>query len=345
MAVGDKSNSQETHFMPGLKLLSGFLCALLAACRPDASAHSVSLADLDSKFSSADRVARVAQIACPDFAPGSYYASEIGSAPVDSESGEYVRSMQRAGNSGGFWIAATPVEYVNIAQPNTPRYQVRQKVPYHRFDTAYPWSGDFRIEPSSDAHAMVVDAQTCDLFETYDTSFDQEVLSAYSGAHWNLNRPFVPLPPGTPSAMASGLPLYGGMIRWEEVASGRIAHALNWAAPAGTVAQYDFVRPASDTDRIAFTGTGSYRLPYGARLRLRASFDTSSFGPQSAAIAQAMKTYGIYLADTARANELYNAVPLDGQNRWDESDLAALESIHISDFEVIRLGKVLSNDR
>ena len=80
-------------------------------------------------------------------------------------------------------------------------------------------------------------------------------------------------------------------------------------------------------------------------MRLRASFDTSRFGPQSAAIAQAMKTYGIYLADTARENELYNAVPLAGGDPWDRQDLSALDSIHIADFEVLKLGTVLSNDR
>ena len=53
-----------------------------------------------------------------------------------------------------------------------------------------------------------------------------------------------------------------------------------------------------------------------------------------------MKTYGIYLADTAHTNELYNAAPLAASNQWDGSDLKALASIHISDFEVLSLGKI-----
>jgi hypothetical protein len=245
--------------------------------------------------------------------------------------------MSSAGNSGGFWIASRPVEVINIANGATRTYRVRQKVPYHRFPMEYPWDPAFRIEPLSDAHAIVVQTQSCNLYESYGTTFAGGVLSAYSGAVWNLHRPFVPLPPGNPSAMASGLSMYAGMIRWEEVASGNIAHALNWAAPAGTVAQWGFVRPASDTDGIAFKGRSSDQLPYGARLRLRASFDTSKFGPQSAAIARAMKLYGIYLADTARENELYNSVPLDGAPHWNAADLAALESLRISDFDVLAL--------
>ncbi len=278
-----------------------------------------------------------ALLGCGLFGAGSAYTAPVERAAADPSSARYISSMAAAGNEGGFWIAADPVEYINIADDATPQRRVRQKVPYHRFAVPYPWNARFRIEPLSDAHAIVVQVQSCRLYETYDTAFAGDQLSAFSGADWMLRRPFVPLPPGTPSAMASGLSLYAGMIRWEEVASGNVGHALNWAAPAGSVAQWDFVRPASDTDGIVFKGTSPYRLPYGAHLRLRASFDTSHFGPQSAAIARAMKRYGIYLADTARTNELYNAVPLDGAAHWNASDLSALESIHISDFEVLAL--------
>lgn len=280
---------------------------------------------------------------CPFFTPGDYYTRDVSGAQVDPASSRYIDSMEDAGNRGGFWAAANPVEFINVANAFAPRRLVRQKVPYHRFDRAYPWNDTFHIEPLSDAHAIVVDTSTCELYETYETSYASGTLSAYSGAYWNLRRPFVPLPGGTPSAMASGLSLYAGMITWEDVARGHIDHALNWSAPAGTVAQFDYVRPASDTDQLPFKGTSAYRLPYGAHLRLRASFDLSRFGPQSRAIAQAMKRYGIFLADTGSDdNGLYSAMPLDGRNHWDARDLAALDSIHITDFEVLRLGKVFS---
>ncbi|HEY5425755.1 MAG TPA: hypothetical protein VIJ77_04320 [Candidatus Tumulicola sp.] len=279
---------------------------------------------------------------CPFFVANDYYTRQIAQAPIDPRSDRYIDSMVRAGNTAGFWVAAKPVEYINVADASTPRRQIRQKVRYHRFDTTYPWSADFRIEPLSDGHAIVVQSGSCDLYETYDTAFAGGVLSAYSGAHWNLRRAFTPLAPNNPSAMASGLSMYAGMIRWEEVARGSVDHALNWAAPAGTVAQFSFVRPASDTDQLAFKGTG-LQLPYGAHLRLRASFDISKFGPQSKAIARAMKTYGIYLADTDRSdNALYNALALDGSNPWNARDLASLSSIRISDFDVLKLDRIQS---
>lgn len=281
-----------------------------------------------------------ALLGCPLFGNAGTYAQPVVNAPVDRYSREYIDSAIEAGNRDGFWIAAKPVEYLNIAYDRTPKYRVRPRASYHRLYELFPWSPDFRIEPLGDAHAVVLQRQSCRVYELYDAAFAHGMLWAYSGAVWNLDRRFEPLPPGRPSAMASGLSLYAGMVDWSEVSSGHIDHALNWAAPKGTVAQWDFVRPASDTDGIPFNGIHGPGIPYGARLRLRASFDTSGFGPQSSVIAQAMKTYGIYLADSAANNELYNFVATDGSSNWDRADLAALGSIHLSDFEVLSLPEV-----
>jgi hypothetical protein len=290
-------------------------------------------------LASTPRAQAVPHIAnCPVFPRGEYYTRAVSHDQVDPHSDQYIRSMIDAGNTAGFWAAARPVEYVNLATARTPKLGVRQKVSYHRFGEAFPWSPEFRIEPLSDAHAIVVDTQRCRLYESYDTTYSDGVLAAYSGAVWDLRESFAPLPPGTPSSMASGLSLFAGMVKWEEVARGSIDHALNWAPPAGTVARWSFIRPASDTDGIPFKGSSVYQLPYGAHLRLKASFDISHFGPQSRAIARAMQIYGIYLADTGSSgNAIYNALPLDGTDRWDAADLAALSTITIDDFEVLRL--------
>ncbi len=282
-----------------------------------------------------------ALLGCPLFGNAGTYAQPVVNAPVDRNSREYIDAAIEAGNRGGFWIAARPVEYLNVADNQTPKYRVRARFGRHRLYQRFPWNPLFRIESLSDAHAVVLQRQSCTIYELYGAAFDEGMLWAYSGAVWSLERRFVPLPPGRPSAMASGLSLYAGMVDWSEVASGRIDHALNWAAPKGTVAQWSFVRPASDTDGIKFNGVDGRGLPYGARLRLRPSFDISGFGPQSAAIARAMKTYGIYLADSASANELYNFAATDGSSSWNRADLAALGSIRISDFEVLSVAQVL----
>lgn len=279
---------------------------------------------------------------CSIFGLNSYYMRAVSVARVDPNSRRYISSMVAAGNKDGFWIAGRPLEYINLADNQTKLYVVHPTAT-HTFNRSYPWAPSFRIENVQFNHALVLQQQTCTIYELYRAKFSANVLSAYSGAAWSLNEPFVPLQPNTPSAMSSGLSLYAGMIRWEEIASGHVNHALNWAAPVGTTSQWAFVRPASDAARVAYSGTTYYRLPFGARLRLRASFNTSKFGPQSRAIAQAMKTYGIYLADTGITNELYNSIALDGSNHWNAADLAALQNIHISDFDVLNLGPVLQS--
>ncbi|HZY99324.1 MAG TPA: hypothetical protein VFE36_07100 [Candidatus Baltobacteraceae bacterium] len=220
---------------------------------------------------------------------------------------------------------------------------VHPKVSWHSFPVPYPWLSTFYVEPLSDAHAIVVQTQTCHLYEAYSTKYSQGALSAYSGANWDMTKAFVPLPKGQPSAMASGLSLFAGMVRWEDYQSGSINHALNWAAIAHTVAMYKFVTPASDTDRLTFSGTSSYQLPYGARLRLHASFSTAGWGPQATMVVNAMKTYGIYLADTGSSgNALYFENASNGTNPWNSSDLKALGNIHITDFDVITLPSIQS---
>lgn len=273
---------------------------------------------------------------CNVFTAGDYYNAPVTNASVDSNSAAYIASMQQAGNTAGFF-ASTGVEKVNDATDATPMMTVQPQVSYHSFPVPYPWSPSFYIEPLGDAHAMVVQTQSCHLYESYGTKYSGGVLSAYSGVNYDLSQPFTPLAPGTPSSMASGLSFFAGMVKWEDYESGSIDHALNWAAPAHTVAQWLFVKPASDTDQLPFNGTG-LQLPYGAHLRLKASFSTAGWGPEATAVANAMKTYGIYLADTdSSSNALYFANASDGSDPWNSSDLAKLGSITIGDFDVIAL--------
>jgi len=265
------------------------------------------------------------------------YNRNISTASIDPNSAAYIASLQQAGDTAAFY-ASTGVERVNLATNSTPLMTVSRKVSYHSFPVPYPWASGFYIEPLGDAHAIVVQTQSCHLYESFDTTYSGGVLSAYSGANWDLTKPYAPLAPGTPSAMASGLSLFAGMVTWTDYQSGAIKHPLNWAAIAGTVSKYGFVAPASATDQMSFKGSSGYQLPYGAHLRLKASVSTSGWGPQATMVAQAMKTYGIYLADTgSSANALYFANESNGTNPWNGSDLSALSRLHLSDFDVLTL--------
>jgi hypothetical protein len=280
----------------------------------------------------------VGSYGCTVFPPGDpIYNKNVTTAPIDPNSAAYIASIRQAGDTKSFY-ASTGVEKLNLAMSTTPMVTVSRKVSYHAFPVPYPWTSGFYIEPLSDAHAIVVQSQSCHLYESYSTTYSGGLLSAYSGANWDLTKPFVPLAPGTPSAMASGLPMFAGMVTWTDYQSGIIAHPLNWAAIAGSVSKYGFVRPASDTDQLAFKGTSAYQLPYGAHLRLKASFSTAGWGPEATMVAQAMKTYGIYLADTGSSgNALYLAIAADGSNPWSSADLSSLSKVHVSDFDVLTL--------
>ena len=273
---------------------------------------------------------------CPSFKNGPY-TKPITGASVDPHSADYISSVIQAGDPYGFY-ASVGVEQVNLADNKTPLLTVQPKSKNHSFPVQYPWASNFYIEPLGDHHAMVVQTQSCHLYEAYDTSYTNGTLSAYSGANWLLTRKFKPLVPGNPSSMASGLSLFAGLVRWEDYESGSIAHAVNWDGIAHTVAQYEFVDPASDTDRLTFYGTSAYQMPYGARLRLKASFSTQGWGPEATMVANAMKTYGIYLADTGSgANGIYFANDEYGNDPWNRYDLLSLSLITMSDFDVVKL--------
>ncbi len=320
--------------------LCGAAC-LLWSCASNAQMSSLPNGAASPPQSSRPSAKRHTYSGCPMFTD-STYTGNISKAAVDPNSASYINSVIQAGDTGGFF-ASTGVELVNLAKGQTPLRVVHPLVKYHTFPKKYPWATDFYIEPLSDKHAMVVQTSTCHLFESYGTEFQNPTLSAYSGANWSLKRHFVPLAPGTPSAMASGLPLFAGMVQWADYQSGSIDHALSWDAQAGTVAAYLFVRPASDTDHLPFKGESTYQMPYGAHLRLKASFSTQGWGPEATMVANAMKTYGVYLADTdSSANYLYFGNASDGSNPWNGHDLSSLSHITMSDFDVLTLGQVLS---
>ena len=314
------------------------MAPFLAACSGGSSVPAIPLSAGSPAVGHTVRPARSGgYYGCPTFAHGKPYNDQISNAPLDPNSAAYISSVIQAGDGYSFY-ASTGVEQVNLADKGTPLLTVQPKSKSHSFPVPYPWDSYFYIEPLGDHHAMVVQTGSCRLYEAYDTTYSSGTLSAYSGANWRLTKHFVPLPPDDPSAMASGLPLFAGMVRWEDYEAGSISHALNWDGIAHTVAQYSFVRPASDTDHLPFYGSSSYQLPYGARLRLKASFSTSGWGPQSTMVANAMKTYGIYLSDTgSNGNAIYFANNEDGTNPWSSGDLLSLSKITMSDFDVIKL--------
>ncbi|TAM62512.1 LamG domain-containing protein [bacterium] len=284
---------------------------------------------------------------CPVFTAGDWYNAPVTSASVDPNSAAYINGNYSAGNTGGAETYFPSYEYVNVAGSATQLLTVQQQVSYHTFSAPYPWAPTFKIEGAGDHHSIVIDPTphngfpACHLYEAYSTTYSAttNTLSAFSGFNWDLTKPWVSPAKDQPSAMASGLSLFAGAIKWEDIQTGAINHALNIALPAGTACYLCFVQPASDAEGYAFKGSSSYEIPYGAHLRLKASFDVSHFSAQGQAVLKALQTYGAFVADTGSAMELWNLTPLDGNNtHYDAAGInAALGALRITDFDVLTL--------
>ncbi len=130
------------------------------------------------------------------------------------------------------------------------------------------------------------------------------------------------------SADAAGLPIFPAIVRYDDVASGMVRHAMRFTAPRTRNA---YVHPARH-----FAGSGDDpSLPrMGERLRLRADFDTAPFSPHARAVLEGLKIYGMMLADNGRPWAISVAPDRRIQG------LEALKQVRGSDFEVVDAGRV-----
>jgi hypothetical protein len=188
---------------------------------------------------------------------------------------------------------------------------------------------------TGDRHVIVVDRDTC---------LDYELFAAYphrGGAYWtagsgaifNLRSDRL-RPAGWTSADAAGLPILPGLARYDEVARGAIDHALRFTAPC-TAPRY--VYPAR---HFASTCSGFYP-PMGLRVRLKASVDVSHLPYQARVVAEALKRYGMILADNGSPWYISGAP----NPRWNDDALHQLDRLTGRDFEVVDTSLLPHPDR
>jgi hypothetical protein len=153
----------------------------------------------------------------------------------------------------------------------------------------YPFGSDTHVEGGSDRHAIMIDRDACTLYELYAARWNGGDPRAGSGAIFNLASNTL-RPAGWTSADAAGLPIYPGLLQYDEVASGLVDHAIRVTADCTFDA---YVWPARHA-----AGTNDRRCPpMGARFRLKAGFDASTFSPAARVVIRAMKRYGLIVAD------------------------------------------------
>ncbi len=179
---------------------------------------------------------------------------------------------------------------------------------------------------SGDRHVIVVDRSTCrdyELFAAYPHDGGKR-WTAGSGAIFNLRSDHL-RPAGWTSADAAGLPILPGLARYDEVADGQIDHALRFTAPC-TAPRY--VYPARHE---ASTCTGASLPPMGLRVRLKAGVNISGLPSQARVVAQALKRYGMILADNGSPWFISGAP----DRHWNNDALHLLDELSGRDFEVV----------
>ena len=270
---------------------------------------------------------------CPLFPPAWSTNQRVDALPVASDSAAIVRSIGLEGSlkadfGSGLWEGGP----IGIPYDVVTRRTRRAKVSFEYADESdrvrYPIPRGVHIEGGPDAdgdrHALLVDRSRCKLFELFALRREAGRWTAGSGATWSLRAPRM-RPSGWTSADAAGLPILPLLARYPEVRRGRITHALRMTVSESRRA---FVFPArhfasSDTDPA---------LPrMGERLRLKASTDISGLPPQARVVAQAMKEYGLIVADNG-SDWYVSGAP---HPRWDNDQLQQLRRLRGSDFEVV----------
>jgi hypothetical protein len=272
---------------------------------------------------------------CPVFPRSSHWNLRVDRLPVHPRSSAIVRSIGLGDylhadfGSGRYQGRPIGIPYTTVSG--------RQRTVPVTFDYAeesdrgrYPIPRDVPIEggrrSDGDRHVIVVDRDRCrlhELFAAYPIDGGRR-WRAGSGAVWNLRSNRL-RPRGWTSADAAGLPILPGLARYDEVRRGRIDHALRFTAERTRRA---FIYPAR---HFASELTDPDLPAMGQRVRLKRGFDTSRFPRQARVVLEALKRYGMILADNG-SSWYVSGAPHRG---WDNDDLHTLHRIKGSDFEVV----------
>ncbi|MGA9126551.1 MAG: Ig domain-containing protein [Terracidiphilus sp.] len=282
------------------------------------------------------------------FPSTSAWNTDISSAPLDPNNTAITSAAGFAGLhlhpdfssvSGGDY----GIPYVVVDSSSTPLVSINVSASPSQSDIAlapYPASAPIEGAPADcdgwpdtyigDAHVLVLDRNTCMLYETFNTHRCKGAWNADSETIWDMQN-FEQRPWGWTSADAAGLAIFPGLVRYDEVASGAINHAIRFTMQQTKNDASDgyFVAPAS---HAAGTDWGVSNV-MGMRIRLKASFDISSYSAANQVILTAMKKYGMILADNG-GYFYFQGVP---DSRWNDDDLGKLGSIQSSNFEVVQM--------
>jgi hypothetical protein len=269
---------------------------------------------------------------CPVFPDTNPWNTDIAASAMHPQSSTWVASVNASRSTLHPDVGSNPdygIPYV-VVPSNAPPVAIRYTEYGEESDAGpFPIPPEAPVEGGSDRHVIVVQSGSCELFELFKAQRDGTGWSASSGARYDL-RSNALRPAGWTSADAAGLPILPGLLRYDEVASGEIRHALRF-----TVAktQRAYVSPARHQ-----AGRADPSLPpMGARFRLRADVDLSGFRGHALVILIALKRYGMIVADNGSSWFISGAT----DERWNDDDLGQLKNVPGAWFEVVDTGPVV----
>ena len=275
------------------------------------------------------------------FPAGNAWNQDISASPVDANSAAMINfigpsiGLHPDFGSGQFSGSNIGIPYVVVGSSQSP-----VNINFTAFGSEsdpgpmpVPANAPIEGDPNpgnGDRHVLVIDNANCWLFELYSSFPNTDgSWSVGSAAVWDMladeQRPWT-----WTSADAAGLPIFAGLARYDEVASGQIKHALRFTLAQSRAA---FVPPAS---HWASNSSSSLAAPMGMRLRLKASFDISGFSANNQVILTALKKYGMIMADNGSSMYISGAP----DSRWDNNDLHNLGQVTASAFEVVQMSPI-----
>jgi hypothetical protein len=286
--------------------------------------------------------------------PAAYaYNVDVSGAKLDANSQTYITNLTAR---AGAIVAEYPGdEYVNVVPASQPMVAVGTTASYG-FDASdkffqnngagamAPIPAGVLYEnsstPNADHHVMIVQQGTCVLYELYAWNPSSATSGWQALVTWNLTKS-EQLPDGWGSTTAAGTPLLSGVIWYDEVAAGKIEHAIDIVIPGAAIMQYGYAKPAARAGGACGSPYPADGFPYGGRLRLRADFDDSAFtGTQAKVVIAALKKYG--MLNTDASGETRWSFRLGDGKKLNQTDMNQLAKLTWNDFEVPEMTVITS---
>jgi hypothetical protein len=266
---------------------------------------------------------------CPVFPADNTWNRRVDNLPAAKDSASIIASIGAEGGlhpdfGSGRWEGSPIGIPYTIVTARQPKVRVSFGYADESDKGPYPIPRAVKTEGGSDRHALIVDRSSCRLYELYALQRTAGGWHAGSGAIWSLRSNRL-RPAGWTSADAAGLPILPGLARYDEVAAGRIDHALRFTVDRTRRA---YVYPAR---HYASDLTDPSLPPMGLRVRLRANYPTAGFPRQARVVLEALKRYGMIVADNGSSWYITGAP----DPRWSNDDLHTLGRVRGSDFEVV----------